>query len=819
MGKIKIPRGFEVDAKHRMNKGTNTKSSRMCRRKNPFALALLVVMAATLLTLAFLPQPALAETQTRILNNASNSFPMFSNAEYVNFTIGDDTIILTLDTNASYDGVCNLSNITGTNISAAGSFAELNYSSVTYQTGEYDQKWESAPYFNSTTNRLHLFSGSGIVTAFKLTMEENSTSVNKTIPKVVGVGSAAGQFLIETTAEGKNSTYNLLDANMRGVGYMDSYVQYAPDTSYENTTFIPTFLDCEKLELQTISLIEPGISSILTTLADVLGIASGAEPVPEVSHEWTSELQLDVEYFPTTYRNHSYNQTWNVTPYFNSTTNRLHLFSGSGIVTAFKLTMEENSTSVNKTIPKVVGVGSAAGQFLIETTAEGKNSTYNLLDANMRGVGYMDSYVQYAPDTSYENTTFIPTFLDCEKLELQTISLIEPGISSILTTLADVLGIASGAECLMFNDIPLDNVAINETFDLEYHPVNISCDMFDECWSVKPVQYDDILVILRGTGTMTKLNFTFNDSTTALPKIISYGYLRGDYNLSANILPHYMNVIANGTNVSAMDESGQGGFGITFAVPIITAFAPPSPVNDTVCTWRTFSVTVNQTVNVSWYLNNSLLHTNVSTKEANCTLHAEFVDDNNVSAVATNANGTDMQTWVWNVVPTTVTIPTATGTGNVTINTSSGYFCNETAALGAADFPILPDSAVTFHHGFFNLTICGLNTYNPENVTINFTFPTAIPTNAEFWKYNSSNGTWYPYPFDSNDGDNVISITITDNGAGDHNPALGVINDPNGIGWEAPAQVPALTPIGIAALVGLLSIIATSVIVRKRKKG
>ena len=83
--------------------------------------------------------------------------------------------------------------------------------------------------------------------------------------------------------------------------------------------------------------------------------------------------------------------------------------------------------------------------------------------------------------------------------------------------------------------------------------------------------------------------------------------------------------------------------------PNITSFAPPSPVNDTVCTWRTFNVTVNQTVNVSWYLNKSLLDTNVSTKEANYTLHAEFVGDNNVSAVAENANGTDMQTWVWNV--------------------------------------------------------------------------------------------------------------------------------------------------------------------------
>jgi hypothetical protein len=167
---------------------------------------------------------------------------------------------------------------------------------------------------------------------------------------------------------------------------------------------------------------------------------------------------------------------------------------------------------------------------------------------------------------------------------------------------------------------------------------------------------------------------------------------------------------------------------------------------------------------------------------------------------------------------TSITIPAATGTGNVTITTSSGYFCNETDALPTSP----PDPpALTFPHGFFNVTICGLNAQNPENVTINFTFPSAIPTNAEFWKYNSSNETWYPYPFDSNDGDNVISITITDNNAtGDHNPALGVINDPNGIGWEAAAaaEVPALTPIGIIVLVGLLSVIAAVSISMRRKK-
>jgi hypothetical protein len=164
---------------------------------------------------------------------------------------------------------------------------------------------------------------------------------------------------------------------------------------------------------------------------------------------------------------------------------------------------------------------------------------------------------------------------------------------------------------------------------------------------------------------------------------------------------------------------------------------------------------------------------------------------------------------------TTVTIPTATGTGNVTITTSSGYFCDIPVALNASYFlGNVPDSALTFKHGFFNLSICGLNTTIPETVTINFTFPSAIPTDAEFWKYNSTNGTWYPFPFGDNDGDNVISITVTDNGPGDHNPANGTINDPNGMGWRIP--VPALTPIGLIALVGLLSAIAAIAIVRKR---
>jgi len=117
----------------------------------------------------------------------------------------------------------------------------------------------------------------------------------------------------------------------------------------------------------------------------------------------------------------------------------------------------------------------------------------------------------------------------------------------------------------------------------------------------------------------------------------------GDNNVSA------VATNANGTDMQTWDWNVTAG--PSPAPPNITSFAPPSPVNDTVCTWRTFNVTVNQTVNVSWYLNNSLLFTNDSITEANCTLHAEVIGEHNVSAKAENTNGTDMQTWVWNVTP------------------------------------------------------------------------------------------------------------------------------------------------------------------------
>jgi uncharacterized repeat protein (TIGR01451 family) len=58
---------------------------------------------------------------------------------------------------------------------------------------------------------------------------------------------------------------------------------------------------------------------------------------------------------------------------------------------------------------------------------------------------------------------------------------------------------------------------------------------------------------------------------------------------------------------------------------------------DAIGAWRTFNVTVNQTVNGGWYLDNGYRHTNGSVKEASFTLPAE-VGEHVVTANASNGN-------------------------------------------------------------------------------------------------------------------------------------------------------------------------------------
>ncbi len=168
-----------------------------------------------------------------------------------------------------------------------------------------------------------------------------------------------------------------------------------------------------------------------------------------------------------------------------------------------------------------------------------------------------------------------------------------------------------------------------------------------------------------------------------------------------------------------------------------------------------------------------------------------------------------------------VAIETATGTGTAYFASDAGTI-EDLIALNESDLPE-ENPNVDFPHGLFSFNITGLDPGQTVNITI--ALPQDIPTTAQYWKYgpngsinNPQPECWYQITMGSNDGDNIITIQLTDGGIGDDDSvANGVIVDQGGPGIPtAVARVPTLTPIGIIALVGLLSVIAMSKI-RRRK--
>ncbi|MFC1933418.1 choice-of-anchor U domain-containing protein, partial [Chloroflexota bacterium] len=130
---------------------------------------------------------------------------------------------------------------------------------------------------------------------------------------------------------------------------------------------------------------------------------------------------------------------------------------------------------------------------------------------------------------------------------------------------------------------------------------------------------------------------------------------------------------------------------------------------------------------------------------------------------------------------------TATGTGTATISPNNGVLENlqsiaeENLPAGCAE----GKPNVEFPHGLFSFNITGLTA--GATVTVQITLPAAVAEGIEYWKCQG--GEWIQLPVGDDDGDNVITITLTDGGAGDTDGiANGTIQDPGG-----PA-IPALVP-------------------------
>jgi hypothetical protein len=132
----------------------------------------------------------------------------------------------------------------------------------------------------------------------------------------------------------------------------------------------------------------------------------------------------------------------------------------------------------------------------------------------------------------------------------------------------------------------------------------------------------------------------------------------------------------------------------------------------------------------------------------------------------------------------TVSVQTAknTGTATLSVDETSGCGISEVDSINEANLGTDTTPPVQFPHGLLEFTT--LCVAPGATVTITMIFPSEIPIDSEYWKI--VNDEWFKLPNDlvgDNDGDNVLTITLTDGGTGDADGvANGQIVDPGGPG-------------------------------------
>ncbi len=85
--------------------------------------------------------------------------------------------------------------------------------------------------------------------------------------------------------------------------------------------------------------------------------------------------------------------------------------------------------------------------------------------------------------------------------------------------------------------------------------------------------------------------------------------------------------------------------------PVITSFTPKkSNVTDVIGgKTRTFTININQTVDVSWQIDGREVSSQTNVNESSYSNDSAAYGIWNISALAWNSNGSDMQTWIWKV--------------------------------------------------------------------------------------------------------------------------------------------------------------------------
>jgi len=146
----------------------------------------------------------------------------------------------------------------------------------------------------------------------------------------------------------------------------------------------------------------------------------------------------------------------------------------------------------------------------------------------------------------------------------------------------------------------------------------------------------------------TQFNYTVDESNETLNGQFATGVVEDDVGQT----------VSTGNAVYFFNE--------TITPASITSFAPETPVSDETDAIRTFNITVDQTVNVTWLINGTTVQdANTSVTTASYTNTSAAPGVWSVSAVVSNVNGTVVQTWIWNVVPRVPGDVTGNGVVNI----------------------------------------------------------------------------------------------------------------------------------------------------------